>query len=181
MIEVELKFRLRNKTRLIDQLIKDGYKAAKALHQVDKVFIVKSNSLKDFKVGDPVTRLRTVNGTKTFLTYKRAIDNHDVRIEHEMEVSPAAQARALLTEMGYKPVATVDKQRVEYCREEVTITIDEVKSLGSFAEIEIVCQEGKQTAALEKIKKIAGRFGLEEKDLEPLKYDQLVDQLPGQD
>ncbi len=174
MIEVEVKYRLKDRGELIKKLHQAGYKKAKTLHQVDEVFLIKGNSLKDFRVGDPVTRIRTVNDLKTLLTYKRAIDTHDVRVEHEMEVRPAGAARALLSELDYHMVATVDKVRVEYKQKETTVTIDQVKGLGYFAEVEIVCKEGDHASALVRVKKIAQSLGLRAKDVEPLKYDQLV-------
>lgn len=177
MIEVELKFRLEKKTELEDKLVRAGYKKSKPLHQVDRVFLLKSDSLADFTLGDPVTRIRTINDQVTTLTYKRAMNAKGDRIEHEMQVEPAHEAEAMLLEMGYKPVAAVDKLRIEYKRGDITVTIDQVKGLGRFAEVEIVCKKGEEEKALAKIKSVAKEFGLNENDIEPLKYDQMTSRL----
>ena len=94
-----------------------------------------------------------------------------------MTVAPASAANGLLKEMGYKPVTIVDKIRSEYKLDELTIAVDVVKDLGTFLEIEIVCNDEQKEMARKKIMSVAKGLGLSEQDLETRKYDQLVSNL----
>lgn len=174
MMEVERKFRIKDDQSLVERLVKSGFKKSDTIHQVDKVFLTKSDSFKGFQVGDPVTRIRR-NNESILLTYKRASGTDSgIRIEHEMEVSSYATAEGFLLEMGYKPVVTIDKIRIEYKRDNTTITIDKVKSLGLFSEIEILCEPEQEAKAQKQIMDTALELGLDLKDIETKHYDQLV-------
>lgn len=180
MIEVESKFRISDKTIVATKLISAGFVGSGPVNQADKVFLVNSDSFKTFKRGDPVTRIRTVNG-KSSLTLKRAINDKGDSVEHEMMVEPAGSAEGLLVEMGYKPVTDVVKTRTEYKREDVTVAIDEVKELGNFAEVEIVCNEGEEDDARKRVMATANELGLSSEDLVSKKYDQLISELAQND
>jgi len=101
MIEVETKYRLSDKQKVTEKLKELGFIGKDPVHQVDKVFLVNSDSFKTFTPGDPVARIRSVNGVSS-LTLKRAINKSGDTIEHEMTVDPASAAEGLLSEMGYK-------------------------------------------------------------------------------
>lgn len=174
MIEVEQKFRIADKRSLKKALLKAGYKVSPMVRQTDRIFLLKSDSFKTFKLGDPVMRIRTVNNSKTYLTYKRDVGSSGDRLEHEISVSPAATVETLLLEMGYKLVVEVKKERTEYNRDAVSVVLDQVKRLGSFAEVEIVCEEGGETEARLKVMAVAADLGLRTGDIETKKYDQLI-------
>lgn len=180
MVEVERKYRISNKSVIENSLNELGYKKAVTIHQSDKVYLQKSDSFRTFKVGDPVTRIREVNGSST-LTFKRAINSQGDTIEHEMTVEPASEAEDFLLEIGYKSVTDVDKIRTEFKLNNVTVSLDEVTSLGNFVEVEILCNEGEEELAQENIARIAKEIGLNAEDIEKKKYDQLISELPGSD
>lgn len=176
MIEVETKFRIADKVRIANKLKELGFIGAEPVRQSDKVFLVKSDSFRTFKPGDPVTRIRTVNGVSS-MTLKRAINTSGDSVEHEMTVNPASAAEGLLLEMGYKAVTDVDKIRTEYKRDDTTVALDEVSKLGEFLEIEIVCNEGKEADARSRVMATAIDLGLSEDDIVTKKYDQLMSEL----
>ncbi len=176
MIEVEQKFRVKNHTSIETRLSSLGYKRSDTVHQADKVFLLNSDNFKTFTPGDPVTRLRTVNGSTT-LTFKRAINVEGDSVEHEMTINPASAGEGLLLEMGYKPATNIEKMRTEYKLGEITIALDDVVGLGLFAEVEIVCSEGQADAARKKVLATADSLGLKAEDIETKKYDQLMSEL----
>jgi adenylate cyclase class 2 len=176
MIEVESKFRIAGKQKIANRLKELGFIGTDPVHQSDKVFLVKSDSFKTFTPGDPVARIRTVNGVSS-MTVKRAINASGDSVEHEMTVDPASAAEGSLLEMGYKAVTDVEKIRTEYKRDDTTVAIDEVSKLGEFLEIEIVCNEGKEANARDRVMAIATDLGLSEDDIVTKKYDQMMSEL----
>lgn len=176
MIEVEVKFRIADKERIANKLKELGFIAAEPVRQSDKVFLVKSDSFETFTPGDPITRIRIVNGVSS-MTLKRAINTSGDSVEHEMTVNPASAAEGLLLEMGYKAVADVDKTRTEYRRDDTTVALDEVSKLGEFLEIEIVCNEVEAVKARDRVMATANDLGLSEVDIVTKKYDQMMSEL----
>lgn len=174
MIEVEIKFRLENfdkadMIKRIDRLSIDH----NSIRQIDKVYLLKSDSFKDFKSGDPVARIRLVDNKAT-LTYKRAVDDHGDTIEHEIVFSPIVEGENILREVGYKMVTEVSKTRNIWKLDDITINLDEVDGLGAFLEVEIMCNNEQIESSRERILTLARELGLAESDIELKKYDQLV-------
>ncbi|OGB75292.1 hypothetical protein A2810_00375 [candidate division Kazan bacterium RIFCSPHIGHO2_01_FULL_49_10] len=174
MIEIEIKFRVDNNRRAdiverIGRLCPNG----NSIRQMDKVYLIKSDSFKDFKSGDPVVRIRVVDDKST-LTYKRAIDGHGNTIEHEIAFTPIAEGENILCEMGYKMVTEVAKTRSVWKSGDVTISLDDVDGLGAFLELEILGDSEQIKPARERILTLAHELGLSESDIELKKYDQLV-------
>ena len=165
MIEVETKYRLSDKQSIAVKLKDLGFIGSEPVHQIDKVFLVNSDSFKTFKPGDPVTRIRTVNGVSS-MTLKRAINKAGDTIEHEMTVDPGSSAEGFLLEMGYKSVTDVEKVRTEYKRNEITVAVDE-----------IICKEGDEENARTKVMAMASDLQLSESDIVTKKYDQLISEL----
>ena len=176
MIEVETKYRLSDKQSIAVKLKDLGFIGSEPVHQIDKVFLVNSDSFKTFKPGDPVTRIRIVHGVSS-MTLKKAINKSGDTIEHEMTVDPASSAEGFLLEMGYKSVTDVEKVRTEYKRNEITVAVDEVAKLGAFLEIEIICKEGDEENARTKVMAMASDLQLSESDIVTKKYDQLISEL----
>lgn len=175
MIEVERKFRVSDR-KAVEQVLQEQYGADPIVtHQIDTVFLVGDGGFKSFTPGDPVMRIRQT-GDKTELTFKRAINDAGDRLEYELTLDNAYTAELLLRELGHQPVTAVDKVRNEYKQQDYTVVLDEVKNLGTFVEIEIICQEGQEKEAGHEIDRIADRLGLRAADIETQKYDQLLAQ-----
>jgi adenylate cyclase class 2 len=175
MIEIERKFRLHDsKAQEIKQKLEEKFGTLSSIHQIDKVFLQGIDSFKDFQLGMPVARLR-VEGDRTKLTYKRAINQSSDSIEHESGVESEASIEAILLETNFKVVTHVVKDRIEVQDNGLTFALDEVEGLGSFLEIEVVAEDDKDIAAIEQqIMEAATQFGLTEDDIEVKKYDQLM-------
>lgn len=175
MIEVERKFRLiPEKIEVVRAYLKNISSDPLSIHQIDSVYLYRMSSFKDFKLGDPVIRIRSVD-EKTILTYKKSINKEGDRIEHELTIDSASIADALLKELGFNFVIKVEKDRSEYKFNDITFCLDDVSDLGIFLEIEIVCQSNDEVeSAQKKIMKLASQIGFSDLDLETRKYDQLL-------
>lgn len=175
MIEVERKFRLSERQKqTIEEKLLEQHSAATSVRQSDKVFLRGIDSFAEFRQGMPIMRLRTENDTTT-LTYKRRINNAGDSVEHELMVDNADTMQAILTEMDYRLVTKVEKDRLEIKKDHVAFALDTVDDLGSFLEIEILAEDTENLAELEQqIMATAKEFGLTEADIEPKKYDQMI-------
>lgn len=119
-------------------------------------------------------RIRSSNN-ETLLTYKRAINEQGDRVEHELVIDSPEIAEKLLHELGYQKTVRVEKNRQEFTFDGVHILFDQVKDLGTFLEIEMLCQnETEIPKAEEKIFSIAAQLGVSRTDIELKKYDELM-------
>lgn len=172
MIEVERKYRIKEEGYK-DKIVKLGFSVGDTVRQIDKVFLLNSKDFSGFTVGDPVARIRVVDSSNT-LTIKRAVNSEGDVVEHETGIDSAAAAEGMLTEIGFSAVTVVNKKRTEFKKGDVVISIDSVESLGDFIEVEVLCAEGEEDRALEKVIDTAASLGLGDDQIEPKKYDQLI-------
>ena len=96
---------------------------------------------RDFAETDEALRVRRVesaSGDEQRVTYKGPLvdDASKTRLEHETAVGDGDTADAILRGLGFEPVATVTKRRVEYRLDGYTVTLDSVEGLGEFVEVE---------------------------------------------
>lgn len=139
MKEIEIKVQLENSNKLTE-LLKREAKLIKEERQIDEYFSPKENS---FTAEDPVKewlRLRDENGVCS-INYKywhydsAGRSNHCD--EYETTIKNAQEMRSILTALKFDPIIVVDKARKSYLYGEYEVSIDEVKNLGSFVEIEL--------------------------------------------
>jgi adenylate cyclase class 2 len=175
MIEIERKYRLTAKqaTTLARELERQ-FGTPEHLHQIDEVFLFQKNSFANHQKGDPVIRLRNQNGKASF-TLKKATGNAGSSVEHELAIGSHETMRAALVEMGYQTVISIEKKRHQYSGNGVTYELDDVTGLGMFLEIEILAEQTDH-AAEQKILEAATDLGLSDTDLEPKKYDVLLEE-----
>lgn len=171
MIEYERKFRIDNsqKQKILSKL--PALKTTSILSQIDTVFLYDKSSFDTFTPGEAVIRTRA-EGSKVKLTYKRSINEMGDSIEHEVGVESEATIHAILRDMGYQEVVRVEKNRQEVEENGITVTLDYVKNLGDFVEIEIVADNDED--AENRIMARANELGLSEDDIETKKYDRLL-------
>lgn len=136
---------------------------------------------RDFKATGEAFRLRRLNG-RNFLTYKGPKHPGTVKTRTEIEVpiggdaDDPSDALGLLGCLGYRPVAVVRKTRRPFRLDRdgrpVTVCLDEVDGVGSFAEVEVMADEGRAEAAQAVVRRVAAELGLT--DHEPRSYLTLV-------
>jgi len=166
MLEIEQKFARADFAAIQRRLADWGATAAAEHVEADHYFNAPD---RDFARTDEAFRLRRV-GAANFLTYKGPKQAAAVKIRTELEVplpdgdAAAAQFTQLLLHLGYRPVAVVTKRRQMYPLArggfQLTICLDEVESLGHFAEVEILAPEERTDAARQVLQEVAAELGL---------------------
>jgi adenylate cyclase class 2 len=136
---------------------------------------------RDFARTGEAFRLRRI-GTHNFLTFKGPRSQGPVKVRAEFEVAlPAGDQAAedlltLLGLLGYRPTAVVRKRRRNYHLQReglaVNITLDDVHSIGCFAEVEVIAEKDDRSAAEAAVTALATDLGLSA--LEQRSYLQLV-------
>ncbi len=106
---------------------------------------------RDFAETDEALRIRRTS-VACELTYKGPKEGGRVkaRREESVSVSDCEAMRRILEALGFREVAVVEKRRRYYRLPRVTVTLDEVRGLGCFAEVE--AREGGEEAVLEALK-----------------------------
>lgn len=160
MKEIEILFKIEEeKAQELRQRLKGFF--VKQLREVDtyfypphKDFLVSENGRENLRVRDA--------GTKKELTYKRVMyeyGKYSHSIEKNIIIPDAEKMIEILKILGFKTHLTVDKKREIFENDEFRITIDNVKSLGIFVEVEWNgIAESKN--AIESCMKMANKLGL---------------------
>ncbi|MCE4613145.1 MAG: class IV adenylate cyclase [Desulfurococcales archaeon] len=87
---------------------------------------------------DVALRVRIVNDNYKILTLKgpRKKDA-ELKVREEIEVNVIGDIETLLRKLGFKPIFTIEKERYYLKARGLRITLDKVKKLGCFMEIEL--------------------------------------------
>ena len=134
MLEVEAKAHLPEPERIIPLIIELGGREIYFTVQRDTYY---RHPNRDFARTDEALRIREEEG-RSFITYKGPKRDADTKAREELEV-PLVDPRdlgALLLRLGFEPVAVVEKRRRGYLVGTLEVTVDEVKGLGFFLEVE---------------------------------------------
>ena len=140
MIEVEVKARINSFKEMEERLENLGAAKTKTEFQEDIYF---ASPIVDFAETDEALRVRSTNNG-IFITYKgpKLNDKAKTRKEVEMSIESAKKAKDIFTEIGFRPVRTVRKDRKYYQYENFEISLDDVKGLPPYMEIEIALEDG---------------------------------------
>jgi adenylate cyclase class 2 len=94
---------------------------------------------RDFAVTDEALRLRRVNNSCK-ITYKgpKLSKTTKARVEHETTAGDFDAIRNIILSLGFTESGVIEKERKIYSLGESEISVDDVKGLGVFVEIEII-------------------------------------------
>lgn len=126
---------------------------------------------RDFRETNEALRIRRLNGTP-MITYKgpKLPGAVKARLEREWRLDPGdpdgSSTEELLEILGFRPVAIVRKRRRSFRlpgeMSDFGVMIDDVHSLGLFAEVELmVPQKSEIERARERIAQLSGHLGLQ--------------------
>lgn len=173
MLEIEQKYKNVDHAQL-EATLKNRIGSWLVREEVDHYFNAPD---RDFAQTHEAFRLRRVS-QENFLTYKGPRIDTEVKIRPELEFAiqegdqAAEDMTQLLKYLGYRSVAVVRKSRRMGSFEEqgfrVSICLDQVDELGSFAEIEIIASEADTPNARAVLLEIAKTLDLN--DVEPRSY-----------
>lgn len=133
--EIELKYRCEDSQEIRSRLLKLGASFVKAVKQVDIYF---QHPCRDFAESDEALRLRIEEGGVCELTYKGPRERSGVKAREELltTVNDPAAVVAMLERLGFLEVARIEKTREVYILSGVEVALDDVRSLGTFVELE---------------------------------------------
>jgi len=159
MLEVEAKFAIGDPDGIRAELDRKGVRMERK-HQERDVYYNAPH--RDFGETDEALRVR-YDDTGITLTYKGPkirVGSAKAREEFNLVVADGGTLEDILSRLGFRRTATVSKIREFYEMGDVTVTLDDIESLGLFIEIEILTEENKEDAA-DRIGAIAKELGVD--------------------
>ncbi len=159
MIEIEVKARVDDARKMERAIIAMGATPIGIQDQADTYY---NAPHRNFEKTDEALRIR-VEGGDAFLTYKgpKMDTVSKTRQEFQTEIKEPETMGNILSSLGFLPVATVTKRRKNYRLGDFFISLDEVRDLGSFIEIEIPVKSSKNyEEKVESILKIIEKLGI---------------------
>lgn len=167
MLEVEMKFKVSQPERTLEQLRMLGFLRGDKLVENDRYYNAPD---RDFAQTDEALRIRQV-GDNCQLTYKgpKLGEKGKVRKEHEVQLSEgsARMMHQILLDLRYEPSIEVKKERTPYyhpAQKDIEIAWDEVQGLGTYIELELKVPEGDQAEALLCLQYLAESMELKEEE-----------------
>lgn len=179
MFEVEQKYRVDDPDELHRRLMQLDAKAQKSQRHSDSYY---NHPSRDFAETGEAFRVRRVDGVP-MITYKGPKLPGPIKARKELEwrLDPGdpsgEQMEELLQILGFRSVATVEKTRSPYLLSaptgEMVVVIDEVETVGIFAEIEqVVAADTEINRAKIGIDQLSDRLRL--RIVEPRSYLEMV-------
>ncbi|MHA1409267.1 MAG: class IV adenylate cyclase [Candidatus Odinarchaeia archaeon] len=173
MIEVEVKIKLDDKNRFLENIKKFG--AIKLQSQVEED-IYFQHPLRDFSKTDEALRIRKVDGKFT-LTYKgpKLGEMTKTREEINVYIEDGERMKNLLVKLGFKHLQKITKKREIYRLGEIEIFVDHVDGLGDYVEFEILTTDKNEISLNEKkIFNLLSQVGLGDEKLITKSYLELI-------
>ena len=161
MREIELLFKIDDKKeKVLQQTLKNFY--IKTVREVDTYFYPPHKDFLVSKHGRENLRIRK-SDCEEELTYKKVIYNngkYSHSIEENVNISNANDIVGILKILDFRVHLVVEKKRKIYKNENFKFTIDHVKSLGIFTEIEWIGEDGDESKIKKACQKQANKIGL---------------------
>jgi adenylate cyclase class 2 len=159
MIEIEVKARVDDARKMERAIIAMGATPIGIQDQADTYY---NAPHRNFENTDEALRIRVEDGG-AFLTYKgpKMDTISKTRQEFQTVIKEPETIGNILSSLGFFPVATVTKRRKNYRLGDFFISLDEVRDLGSFIEIEIPVKNTRNyEEKVESILKIIEKLGI---------------------
>jgi adenylate cyclase class 2 len=170
MYEVEVKVRA-DHDAIQERLEHLGATQEATVEQVDTYYDAPH---RDFAESDEALRLREIRpdgqsaagAARTEFTYKGPLigDGTKTREEHESRVEDGDAMDAALQGLGFNPAHAVEKHRRRYSLRGYTVTLDRVRELGEFVEVEKSVPESEIDPAREGALDLLADLGLDADD-----------------
>ncbi len=159
-MEIEIRAKIKNIKNVEQCILGLGTKLVKQKRQIDKYF----GEINLFKKLGYSFLMRVRNeDNKKFLTYKGAkLKKDGVWEEYEFDIDNEIMAEAMLKAMGLEKVIEVNKNRIEYKLDDLTICLDTIEDLGCFVEIE---SQDDNDIDKDKLKKIMDKLNIKENQI----------------
>lgn len=172
--EIEVKAKVENLEELANKLQSLGVELSEPIIQNDQTFV--DENYGDYAAFQPdknILRIRENNG-KFIFTLKQPKTNEMDALERETEITDPNEFKEALLLMGYKPVVEIHKVRRKAKYKDYEICLDEVKELGSFAEVEKITEDVDAAEVQEELFQFLESLGIKRQDRVMNGYDTLV-------
>ena len=159
MIEIEVKASVTDPKQMERSIIELGATPIGIEAQADTYY---NAPYRDFGKTDEALRIRVQDGKST-LTYKgpKMDTISKTRKEVQTEIQDLDNMGNILSSLGFFPVATVSKKRKNFRIGDFYISLDEVRNLGNFIEVEITVKDPKNyKEKVESIFKFMAKLGI---------------------
>lgn len=154
-MEIEIKAKFDNKKIIESRLRELGAIEEKQKHQIDEYY---NHPARDTRKTNEYIRLRYKPGAQEGIFAYHVNISDGVNKEHEVNVGDIAMFKQILAGFNFPLLGTIDKQRKVYSLDGLKITLDEVKDIGNFVEIEAEGNEAeieqKKAECINMLKKI---------------------------
>ncbi len=134
MYEYELRFKIKNPKAFEKSLKAKGYSKWKEYEMCDLIFENQHPMLGRMRSGYLILRIRMMEGKEPYLESKKYIA--DTKWEEVVYKAKVNLELLRLLEYVMYPSRIIKKFRKEYRRANLLVTVDKVKDLGNFVEIE---------------------------------------------
>jgi adenylate cyclase class 2 len=138
--EIEIQVKIENSKNLL-VFLKNKAKFISEKHQVDEYFTPAHRNFISVRPVKEWLRLRNSSG-KFLITYKNWHHDKDGKSHHcdeyETEIKKLNQLKKILTTLNFKSLVVVDKTRKTWVYNDYQISLDSIKNLGDFVEIEYI-------------------------------------------
>src|SRR6056297_2542967 len=137
MYEVEVKVPA-DLDRVRDRLDSLGAEDGEQLTQIDVYYDAPHRSFARTDEAVRVRRERTESDERVELTYKGPLIDDETKTREEVQTSVASGSavETILERLGFSATATVEKDRTVYDLDGYTVTLDDVKRVGQYVEVE---------------------------------------------
>ena len=161
-MEIEIKALCKDKGKVKQHLQAIGAKMKGQKHQIDEYY---NHPSRDIRKTKEYIRLRyKPKEDKGIFAYHLNIQD-GVTKEFEVDIANLETFKDILKNLNFPLLGVIDKERETYAFQEFTITIDAVKNIGTFVEIETQGEKDEIDAKKASCIAMLERIGLTKKDL----------------
>ena len=161
-MEIEIKAICRDLEKLKKVILSFGAIEDKEKHQIDEYY---NHPNRDLRKTNEYIRLRykPMGGDCTFAYHINLSDG--VNNEFEVNIDNLKTFKQILDNLGFKLLGIIDKKRKTYRLRDFKITLDEVKDIGNFIEIEVEGNESEIAQKKASCISMAEELCIDEKDI----------------
>lgn len=176
MREIEIKVRLKDASETLNKLESAGVVLSKPKKQHDVVYCLPQDLHGENLPGTNWLRIRTEDDTTVFFTLKQSVTGSLDSIEHETIVETGSELEAMLGYLGYVIYSDLTKiRRTGHYGGSIEVCFDDVSPLGSFIELEKLCEQDVDSVAVEQeLFDVLSALGIEYEERMTRGYDELM-------
>tara|TARA_Y100000034_G_scaffold136858_1_gene216433 strand:- start:76 stop:624 length:549 start_codon:yes stop_codon:yes gene_type:complete len=154
-MEIEVKATYKDREEIRDKLRELGATQQKTKHQIDEYY---NHPSRDTRKSNEYIRLRYKPGENKGIFAQHINIADGVNKEFEVEVGDINVFKQILENFGFKLLGIIDKKREGYKLGEFSITLDDVKDIDNFIEVEVDGDESeikeKKASCIEMLEKL---------------------------